>query len=89
MTSQEQYASTIRTFIVDTFMYDLDSSVLTGDFPLFEQGIVDSMGIFRLITYLQETFDIMVDPEEVVIDNFGTLNAITALVMRHKGAVPA
>ncbi len=89
MTPQEQYAGTIRNFIVDTFMYDLDASVLTGDFPLFEQGVVDSMGIFRLITYLQETFDIMVDPEEVIIDNFGTLNAMTGLVMRHKGAVLA
>jgi acyl carrier protein len=76
----EQIETTIKAYITETFMYDREGVSLTNDFPLFDQGIIDSMGIFRLISYLEEQFSVTVEPEEVIIENFATVNAITSLV---------
>jgi len=75
---------TIRTrlseYIVESFLYDEPDFKLADDFPLFEERVIDSMGIFRLVSYMHEEFDVVVQPDDMVIDNFGTLASMTQLV---------
>jgi len=56
--------------------------------PLVERGVLDSMGVLRLILFLEERFGIRVADQELVPENFGTLERIGALVARKKGAPP-
>lgn len=52
----------------------LDSDRLVSD------GILDSLDIMNLIMELENGFDIEIDPEDVLSENFESVEAITALV---------
>jgi acyl carrier protein len=49
--------------------------------PLVEQGIIDSLAIFMLIGFIKEEFGIEIDPDDVSLDNFETIDAIEQLVL--------
>lgn len=75
--------NTIKNYISETFMYDQPQDALTTDTLLVEEGIIDSMGIFRLITFLEEQFDFTIEPEEILLESFETITAIATLVETH------
>lgn len=54
---------------------DPDSSLIDG-------GVVDSLSLLRLIKFVEEEFGIVVDDEEVVPENFETLNIMESLVSK-------
>lgn len=43
-------------------------------------GLLDSMGVMRLVGFVEETFQIKIPPEDIVIENFMDVNAITNYV---------
>lgn len=51
---------------------------LGDDEDLLLSGIVDSLGVMRLLTHLETTYGLSIPPEDVVIENFQTLNAMSA-----------
>ena len=55
-----------------------------GSKSLVSEGILDSLDIMKLIVELENTFDIEIDPEDVLSDNFESVNAIVALVNKCK-----
>ena len=69
----------IKEYILAELAPDGDTE-LDDDTNLLEEEIVDSLGIFTLVSYIDSTFGITVEPEEVNLDNFETLDTITALV---------
>ena len=69
----------VRTMIVD-LVGAVDNQDLPADRYLIEDEILDSLGIFALVTRLEERFSIAIEPEEVVIANFATIAAVSELV---------
>ena len=51
---------------------------------LLELGLIDSVGILNLIAFLEETFRIKVEDEEMLPENFETLGAIQHYVSKKK-----
>ncbi len=71
----------IKNFIQSEIVQDGVRS-LKDDDNLIETGTIDSMGIIKLITYLENTFSISISDNEVIPDNFETVDAISAFVVR-------
>ena len=44
--------------------------------PLVLKQLVDSLGVMRLIAWIEKRFDLRIPPEDVTIDNFETIDAI-------------
>ena len=65
----------IRTFIVTSLLSGTDVS---NDEDLLLSGLLDSMGVMRLVLHLETTFSITVPPEDVVIENFTSVETIAA-----------
>ena len=63
-----------------------DQLDLTADDDLLGSGLISSMAIFRLITFLEETFTVRIPPEEMTIDHFMTVNAMAAYVRERQSA---
>ena len=59
---------------------DLDKKSLAPDEDLLELGIIDSLGIMKLIVFMEGTFGVEVAEEEIVPENFQTLNLIAEFV---------
>ena len=70
----------IHDFIVTTFPGD--GTDPTADLDLLEAGIIDSIGVLTLVTWLEETFGFMVEDEDVVPENLGSITGITAYAER-------
>jgi methoxymalonate biosynthesis acyl carrier protein len=58
---------------------------LGDDDNLFESGIVNSLFAVQLMTFIERTFGIDVVTEDLDVENFKSLNATTAFVMRKYG----
>ncbi len=65
----------IRTEI--TFGQDLDA-----DTDLLLSGLVDSVGVIRIVTWLEDHLEIEIDPVDVVLENFQTVAAMVGYVGR-------
>ncbi len=46
-----------------------------------KNGVIDSMGIFRLVSFLEDTFNVRLGDEEITHDNLESINAIEKLVI--------
>jgi acyl carrier protein len=69
----------IRGFIATEIMFEDSSSTLTDDTPLLG-GVIDSLGLMQLISFLEEEFDVAIDDAEVTADHFRTVADIEQLV---------
>jgi acyl carrier protein len=72
----------IRRFIADELLEQSDD--LTADTPLMETGVLNSISIVRLISYLEAEFDIEVAPRHIVRDNLGSVRAIARFVSERR-----
>jgi acyl carrier protein len=50
---------------------------------LIGTGILDSLGILKLVAHMETSFGIEVPDEDVVYENFHSLNAIAGYLQRH------
>lgn len=70
----------IKKFISEITFTEIEK--IKDDTLIFEEGIFDSLGFLSLISYLDEEFGIEVQNEELVEENFESVNAITAFIKR-------
>jgi acyl carrier protein len=55
----------------------------SGADDFFAQGVLDSLDLTSLVAALEARYDLFVDVEELVPENFRNLAAIRALLARH------
>jgi len=74
----------IRTFIETNFI--IESTVdLKDDDSLLQLQIVDSTGFLELIHFVESTFGVKVDDEEMVPENLETIDNIAQFISRKRG----
>lgn len=71
----------IERFIREEILYRRTSVDLTEDTPL-TNGLIDSLSLARLVTYLETEFDIEMRHADLTPANFRTLRDIASLVER-------
>ncbi|HVM49295.1 MAG TPA: acyl carrier protein [Candidatus Acidoferrum sp.] len=75
-----QIEEQIRQFISKNLYY-ADSPI--GDEDSFlETGVVDSMGIMELVAFVHSDFGVQTAPEELVVENFGSIRKLAEFVRR-------
>lgn len=73
---KQKLAKTLIDFIVNHIASDQDIDELKPEDDLLERSLVDSLGIMRLIAFIEQEFGYSVPPEDIVIENFMTVDAI-------------
>ena len=76
-----------RTYILDSFLFTDDESVLDNDDSFLEKGIIDSTGIMEMVSFLEQEFGIQVDDEDMVPENLDSVSRIIAFVSRKRALV--
>lgn|SRR5690554_3986109 len=59
-----------------------DKSDIQNDTLIFENNLLDSMGFLFLIDYLKEQFFIEIEDDELINDNFKSINSISEFVLK-------
>jgi acyl carrier protein len=70
----------IKEFIITEVNPDLHLTALDDDEPLIESGIVDSLGVLKIMSFLDEAFGIDLSSAEIKLENFKDVKTICALV---------
>jgi acyl carrier protein len=81
MLTQIEIKNKIREYIIKSTFDDVKK--ITDETLIFEEGVLDSMGLLFLIEFLKEEFQIITNDEELVVENFQSINNIVAF-MHHK-----
>jgi len=69
---------TIKQYIVDKIVGE--EIEIADDASLFSEGIIDSLGNVKLISFLEKQYNIRIEPGEITMENFDTINQIVAFV---------
>lgn len=56
---------------------------LDPDLDLLAAGILDSLGILQLVAYIDDELGVQVPDEDVVMENFVSVNALTKYLARY------
>jgi acyl carrier protein len=70
----------IRNLIVDNLSWNGPTADLTDDYPLLEKQVIDSFGMLKLISLIQDEFGVEIDDEDIVPTNWRTIGDIAELV---------
>ena len=70
----------IERFIVEEIMLGNHRTRIDPDQFLIASGVVDSLGLIRLIHFIEEEFGLTIEDSELIPDNFQTINHIKAFI---------
>jgi len=62
----------IRNFILENFILE-NPEDLADDESMLEKGIMDSTGVLELVAFLESTFEIKVEDEELIPQNLDSI----------------
>ena len=67
---------TITQYIEKEILSGQGNIQLAADEDLLTTGLIDSLGIMKLIAFLEERFAVTIPPEDMTIENFLTVQTI-------------
>jgi acyl carrier protein len=75
----------IHEFIRVSFLFDGSSETLSDTASLMEEGIVDDTGILEVVLFLEETWGITVNRDDLAPENLDSIDALADYVTRQLG----
>lgn len=76
----------VRKFIIDNFLFG-DAGELYDETSFLDSGIVDSTGFLELIAFLEETFGIHIEDQEMIPENLDSIQNIGDFIKRKTPSV--
>jgi acyl carrier protein len=73
---------TVIDYLVSAGGAGLTKDELQPDDSLLDKGLLDSVGVLKLVVFIEQNFDVAVEDDEVVPENFQTVREIAAYVRR-------
>lgn len=86
--NKEEIGKTVSNFISKNFLFNQEKQI-DETVSLLGTGIIDSMGTLELISFLESNYNIRFDDEELVADNFDSIEKIKEFLitkLNHSGA---
>jgi acyl carrier protein len=76
----------LRRFIEDTFILGSSGLAFSDADSFMERRIIDSTGFLELVMYLEETWGVTVDDDEMIPENLDSLDHLQGYLTRKLGA---
>lgn len=71
----------VRKFLLENPVYsDTVPAELTDVFPLVDSGVLDSIGVYTLVAYLEKVFSIQIQVSDLTDKNFSNLSTIESFI---------
>ena len=81
----EEIGKTVGAFISKNFLFDEHKQVPEKE-SLLGSGIIDSTGILELIAFLEQQYGVKFSDDELVGDNFDSIDKIKEFISKKKAA---
>ncbi len=79
---------TIRHYILGNLLFTEDESALQDGDSFLDSGIIDSTGVLEIILFIEETFGVKVNDDEMIPANLDSVDNLAAFINR-KQAIAA
>lgn len=77
-------ADALREFISRELANGSTPAELTDDFPLIQGKVIDSLGIFQLVSFVEDEFGVEIRDDEVLLQNFETIAALADFIKKKR-----
>jgi len=78
------FKARLKEFIIKEVNPDRNLEGLGDDEPLLESAIIDSLGVLKIMAFMDEEFDIDLSAEQIKLENFRDVATICGLVEKGK-----
>ena len=70
----------VRDFLQTNFLFADDTQTLDDDMSLAAQGILDGTGVLELVLFVEETYGLHVEEEDLQPENFDTVTSVVEYI---------
>ncbi|MCP9447104.1 MAG: acyl carrier protein [Nitrospira sp.] len=77
----------VRQYVTDRLLFGRSDVVVDGETSFLESGLIDSTGVLELVAFLEETFKIKVEDEDLIPANLDSINALTRFIQAKSEAL--
>jgi len=85
--AQSDIIARVRAYVHENFLYMHSNFELRDDDHLLEKGVIDSMSIVEMISFIESEFGIHAKEDDVSDANFGSLSGIARFVCEQQGVL--
>lgn len=72
----------VRAFVVENLMMGIGEETLDDRESLMETGILDSVGVLDLVGFIESTWAVRVEDQELVRENFDSIEKLVGYIER-------
>ena len=76
----EKTKEMIRRYIANNILFTGDGYPYSDDASFLNEGIVDSMNVLELVMFVEQTFGVKVDDQDIIPDNFDSVTKLATFV---------
>ena len=84
MSNEETLVTQVREYVVENFLLGEEEDEFSNEQSFLESGLIDSTGILEMITFLEETYQIDIEDEEMIPDNLDSVERVVRFVASKK-----
>ena len=80
MTEKDQ----LRDFILKELAWDRSIDKLSDNYPLLDDGIVDSLGMLKLLEFIESRFAVELSDDDLVPENFENIDCMVQIIEKRR-----
>jgi acyl carrier protein len=81
------HSTQIRDYVARNLLFSANGFNYPDDASFMNEGIIDSLGIIELVTFVEKQFGVSVADNELVPGNFDSVKQLNAFIQRKLGQV--
>ena len=70
----------IRDYVARNLLFSGNGFGYDDDASFLQEGIVDSVGVLELVLFVEETFGVEVNDQEIIPDNFDSVDKLASYI---------
>ena len=74
----------IKSFVAENFLFSKNGFHLSDTASFLEEEVIDSTGVMELVLFVEDTFGITVDDQDIVPENFDSVAQLAAYIERQR-----
>jgi acyl carrier protein len=73
-------AEQVREYVAMNFLFSDNGYPFPDDASFLKEGIVDSTGVLELVMFVEESFGVAVEDQEIIPENFDSVSQLAAYI---------
>lgn len=85
MAQQDEIRTTIRQFIIDTFLVGDEADTLKDSDSFMQTGVIDSTGVLEVTGFIESEYSVSVEDDELTPANLDSIDNLVGFIARKIG----